>query len=104
LFKTNIQKAEQQQNGSEFLVKIEVPNDDLHEEYAKNEQQRIVLEMLDQLTKKDKEILSLYHNGFTYSEMAEILGINPNSVGKTLVRAIEKLKVTLKTQYHEMFE
>jgi RNA polymerase sigma-70 factor (ECF subfamily) len=104
LFKTDIQKGEHQQNGSELLGKIEVPNSDLHEEYAKNEKQRIVLEMLDKLTKKDKEILSLYHNGFSYAEMAEILGINPNSVGKTLVRAIEKLKIILKTQYHEMFE
>ena len=85
-------------------MKIEVPNGDLHEEYAKNEKQSIVLEMLDKLTKKDREILLLYHNGFSYAEMAEILGINPNSVGKTLVRAIEKLKIILKTQYHEMFE
>jgi hypothetical protein len=36
--------------------------------------------------------------------MAEILRINPNSIGKTLVRAIDKLKETLKTHYHEMFE
>ena len=104
IFKTDIQRTERQQNGSEILLKIEEPNSDLHEEYAKNEKQRIVLEMLDQLTKKDREILSLYHNGFSYAEIAEIMGINPNSVGKTLVRAIEKLKITLKTQYHEMFE
>jgi hypothetical protein len=32
------------------------------------------------------------------------LEINPNSVGTTLVRAIERLKTTLKIQYHEMFE
>jgi DNA-directed RNA polymerase specialized sigma24 family protein len=36
--------------------------------------------------------------------MAEILGINPNSVGKTIVRAIESLKEKLKTHYHELFE
>jgi RNA polymerase sigma-70 factor, ECF subfamily len=104
LFKTDIQRGEHQLNGSEILMKMEMPNGDLHEEYAKNEKHRIVIEMLDRLTEKDKEILLLYHQGFSYAEMAEILEINPNSVGKTLVRAIERLKITLKTQYHEMFE
>lgn len=48
--------------------------------------------MLNKLQEKEKDILLLYHNGFSYAEMAEIMEINPNSVGKTLVRAIEKLK------------
>ncbi|MDO9339880.1 MAG: RNA polymerase sigma factor [Bacteroidales bacterium] len=104
LFKTHINSTKNELRDSELLVRAEEPSGDLQEEYTKNEKQRIVLEMLDQLTKKEKELLLLYHNGFSYSEMAEIMEINPNSVGKTLVRAIERLKKTIKIQYHEMFE
>jgi RNA polymerase sigma-70 factor (ECF subfamily) len=98
----NSQKHESQNPGKR--LSFDEPSVDLQEEYSKNERKRIVFEMLEKLPEKEKEILLLYHNGFSYAEMAEIIGINPNSVGKTLVRAIEKLKITLKTQYHEMFE
>lgn len=104
LFKSDLYLARREQIDSEFLVRSEGSTGDLHEEYSAIEKQRIVLEMLDRLTEKDKEILLLYHQGLSYAEMAEILEINPNSVGKTLVRAIEKLKITLKTHYHELFE
>ena len=104
LFRTHINSAKHEQRDSVLRVRVEVPAGDLHEDYTKREKQRIVLEMLDQLSKKEKEILLLYQDGFSYAEMADIMGINPNSVGKTLVRAICRLKETLKIQYHEMFE
>jgi len=77
---------------------------DPHIDYIRSEKQQILAQMLDQMEGKENEILLLYNNGFSYAEMAEILGMNPNSVGKTLVRAIESLKRTLKIHYHEMFE
>jgi RNA polymerase sigma-70 factor (ECF subfamily) len=77
---------------------------DLQTEYINNEKQHIVIKSLDRLPLKDSEILLLYNNGFSYAEMAEIMEINPNSVGTTLVRAIEKLKEVLKNHYHELFE
>jgi RNA polymerase sigma-70 factor (ECF subfamily) len=104
LFKTHINSDKNEILDSELMRITEDPKGDLQEEYTDNEKQRIVFEMLDQLSEKDKEILILYHNGFSYAEMAEIMGINPNSIGKTLVRAIDRLKETLKIQYHEMFE
>lgn len=104
LFKTHINSNRHELNDAGILVKAEEPNFDLQTEYIRNEKQQIVIEMLERLTKKEKEILLLYHNGFSYAEMAEIMEINPNSVGTTLVRAIDRLKATLKIQYHEMFE
>jgi RNA polymerase sigma factor, sigma-70 family len=77
---------------------------DLQAEYINNEKEHIVIESLNRLPLKDSEILLLYNNGFSYAEMAEIMEINPNSVGTTLVRAIEKLKGVLKNHYHELFE
>jgi RNA polymerase sigma factor (sigma-70 family) len=104
LFKTEINSPEHKlinrDQGNESTNNIV----DLQEEYSRNERQRIVFEILGQLSKKEREILVLYHKGFTYAEMSEIMAINPNSVGRTVVRAIEKLKKSLKTQYNEMFE
>jgi RNA polymerase sigma-70 factor (ECF subfamily) len=104
LFKSDIRSARNKITDSEISVKGEVLAEDFQAEYSRNEKQRIVFEVLEKLDKKERELLLLYHNSFSYAEMAEILEMNPNSVGKTLVRTIEKLKVLLKTQYREMFE
>jgi RNA polymerase sigma-70 factor (ECF subfamily) len=77
---------------------------DILEEYTKHEQRQIVFEMLDKLGEKEKAIILLYNHGLSYSEMADVLELNPNSIGTTLVRAIGRLKETLKSHYHEMFE
>jgi RNA polymerase sigma-70 factor (ECF subfamily) len=104
LFKSDIRSARKKITDTEISVKGEVLAEDFQAEYSRNEKQRIVFEVLEKLDKKERELLLLYHNSFSYAEMAEILEMNPNSVGKTLVRTIEKLKVLLKTQYREMFE
>jgi RNA polymerase sigma-70 factor, ECF subfamily len=103
LFKTDF-SARIKISGPGIVSNGEEPAEDLQEEYLKREERRIVLEMLEKLDRKDREILLLYHDGFSYAEIAEILEMNPRSVGKTLVRAIGKLKELLKIQYHEMFE
>jgi len=76
----------------------------IDEEFAKQERRELVLQHLDQLPEKEKNLLLLYHNGLKYKEIAEVLDINPNSVGKLLVRSIIKLKQLLKTDYHELFK
>lgn len=77
---------------------------DLQPDLFNGEKQEIVLKMLDTLPDSMREILVLYNIGFSYAEMAEIMDLNPASVGTTLVRAINKLKEILKLHYHEMFE
>ncbi len=104
LSRTYLRSGNRKFNNSERVASDGNATSDLHEDYIKNERQHIVFNILMQLEEKEREILLLYHNGFSYAEMSEILGINPNSTGKTLVRAIDRLKETLKIQYHEMFE
>jgi RNA polymerase sigma-70 factor (ECF subfamily) len=77
---------------------------DIYEELVLNEKQKIVFDMLNRMSTREKEILLLYNKGLSYAEIADALGINPNSVGKTLVRAIDKLKENIKLHYHELFE
>jgi RNA polymerase sigma factor (sigma-70 family) len=103
-FRTKVDRENRMNRNNEALENNGKSTGDIHEDYARNERHQIVIQMLNHLDKRDKEILLLYHNGFSYAEMAEILEINQNSVGKILVRAIDRLKQTLKIQYHEMFE
>ena len=77
---------------------------DLNIELESDERKKIVLGIIDKMEEKDKEILLLYYDSFSYSEISEITGINYNSIGTTLVRAIQKIKNVLKLQYNEMFE
>lgn len=104
LFKTRLNSGRREQCDSGDMLKDKESTEDIQERYTVNEKQKIVMNILNKLPERDKSLLLLYNNGFTYAEMAEILRINPNSVGKTLVRAIDNLKEKLKIYYHELFE
>jgi len=103
-FRTQFTSDKQELQVIETINNHNDPSFDLQTDLSKVEKQEIVLRTLDTLPERTKELLVLYNNGFSYAEMAEIMELNPASVGKTLVRAIEKLKEILKVHYHEMFE
>ena len=48
--------------------------------------------LISKLDDKDQSLVVLYSEGYSYKEIAEITGINFNSVGKTLSRILEKLR------------
>jgi RNA polymerase sigma-70 factor, ECF subfamily len=79
-------------------------SDDIYDTYIRDERLSIVSASIAKMPEKEKNILLLYHNGFSYQEISEILNINYTSVGTFIARAVEKLKTILKSQYHEMFE
>lgn len=56
------------------------------------QQHSIVLEALQKLNAKDRMLLTLYDDGLSYKELAEVTGIKYTSVGKTLSRALNRLK------------
>ena len=74
---------------------------DEEEAQARKERRKLVFQVLEQLPAKEKNLLLLYHNGLKYKEIAEVLELNPASVGTLLVRAIDKLRLLLKRDYHE---
>lgn len=51
-----------------------------------------ILNLVETLNAKEKSVVVLYSEGYSYKEMAEITGIKFNSIGKTLERIIDKLK------------
>ena len=54
-----------------------------------------ILNVVERLGKKEKTMVVLYSEGYSYKEIAEITGRNFNSVGKTLSRIMEKIKKQL---------
>lgn len=66
------------------------------ETYLKKEKSDLVQEGIEGLKKRDRAILYLYAENFSYKEMSEALKINKNSVGKVLSRSIEKLQKYIK--------
>jgi len=66
------------------------------------EQEKIIHEALLKLKEHERMIVILYSENLSYKEIAEISGVRFSSVGKSLSRALEKLKPLLKNQYYEM--
>lgn len=66
----------------------EIQNETLEENQSSSE----VLFALQNLKEPDRVLLTLYNEGLSYKELSEATGIKFTSVGKTLSRAIKRLK------------
>jgi RNA polymerase sigma-70 factor (ECF subfamily) len=68
-------------------------------------QQRNALlhQAISELKPLEIKIVVLYSEEYAYKEIAEIAQINSSSVGKTLSRALNKLKLILKRLNYEMY-
>ena len=73
------------------------------ETVEQQQMQAILQKALKKLKPQEMKLAVLYSESFSYKEMAEIAGINPNSVGKTLSRTLQKLKTILKQMNYEMY-
>jgi RNA polymerase sigma factor (sigma-70 family) len=56
------------------------------------ERRRCAEEALARLSSRDQDCLVLRRSGLTYREVAEVLNINPNSVGQTISRALQRFE------------
>jgi RNA polymerase sigma-70 factor (ECF subfamily) len=57
-----------------------------------DEERRQLRHCLSLLSEKEQVLVSLYSEGMSYKELAEISGLRFTSVGTTLSRALTKLK------------
>lgn len=56
----------------------------------RNERVAVVREALDRLKERDRRLLLMREEGFTYEEMARAVGVAPTSVGTLLARAVRR--------------
>jgi RNA polymerase sigma-70 factor (ECF subfamily) len=73
------------------LARISTPlnPEDIH---LQNEERRLLQSALAGMKTNQAQMLILRSDGFTYDEIATVLGMNPASIGKLLARAEEKLR------------
>ncbi len=57
-----------------------------------NAERETVKRVLQQMTDRDRQALLLRYSGYSYSEIAEIIGVNPNIMGTLVSRALSRFK------------
>jgi RNA polymerase sigma factor (sigma-70 family) len=55
--------------------------------FERQQERKRVRQVLQSMRKRAAQILILRHSGLTYAEIAEVIGVSPNSVGTLLARA-----------------
>jgi len=71
---------------------IEIKNEVQIEIKNENQSSSEVLTALQKLKENDRVLLTLYNEGLSYKELSAATGIKLTSVGKTLSRALKRLK------------
>ena len=83
--------------------KIQRNYDQPSEKYEEGEDDREVIRIaLNAMNGEDRKLLVLYSEGYSYKEIAEISGMKFSSVGKTLSRALKKMKEVINKLDYEM--
>ena len=72
------------------------PDRDQGDGPSRNGEAALIRESLCRLPGREQALLQLYQDGLTYAEIADVLEINPKSIGKMLSRAIRKASDLLK--------
>lgn len=65
------------------------------ERVIRRERVAVVREALNELAPRDREMLLMRQEGFRYSEIAEVIGVAPGSVGTLLARALRRFEKAL---------
>lgn len=68
------------------------------EEAAESERKERVRAALEQLSERDREVLTLWDAGLDYAEIAERTGLAPSAIGTTLARARKRLVAAFETE------
>ena len=84
-------------NNNSFLERRQNEMLNPEENYLNTESRELLTKGIRRMKRKEQVLLELYAEDFSYKEMAEIIDMNPNSVGKTLARTIDKLYKNVKT-------
>ena len=106
-----IRKLQRERNIKELNKKI-TPEFEIEYSFEKKiitfeieqEKKRLVKQILDDMTDINREILYLrFMQGLNYTEIAEIMGINPDSVKKQVYRSIKKIRQSLGAKTNLIF-
>jgi len=80
------------------------PEDQPENDTLENKEKKALIRMaMSKLQPKERALLILYSEGFSYKEISDSTGIRFSSVGKTLARTLEKMENQLKSQRYDLY-
>lgn len=71
---------------------LEIEDNDTNVDDSEIYKKRLVDEMVKPLTDRQREILELVGNNYSYEEIAKLLGVHKGTVSRTVVRIKQKIK------------
>jgi RNA polymerase sigma factor (sigma-70 family) len=95
---TRKKSAQKKLETNEFAIGIpdgNEPSSELH--VLKRYERETVKHVLQQLSERDRQVLLLRYSGYSYTEIAEIVQVNPKIVGTMLNRALSRFE----RKYHD---
>lgn len=106
LYRAMLNKCVDRHRRNKFVNRESIVSDRYSdEETAERKEVKVLMDAsIAKLKVDDRKLVILYSEGFSYKEMAEVTGIQYTSIGKTLARALQKLKQELKRAGYEMFD
>lgn len=69
------------------------------EDLERAEKIRRVRQVLERIPPRDRELLILRESGFKYREIAEVIGVKPDSVSVLAARALERFRVAYEMEW-----
>jgi RNA polymerase sigma-70 factor (ECF subfamily) len=85
------------------LIALNETATDENQNFETQQRNALLHQAIAKLKPLEMKIIVLYSEDYSYKEIAEIAEINFASVGKTLSRTLDKLKIILKEQHYEMY-
>jgi len=106
VIKKNKKNRQLLEDSAEQISEFVMPgkDEDVEQRAIKNQERMIVKNAINNLPVRDQLILGLYQEGFSYSQMASMVGVRKVSMRTILYRAITKLEKDIKKgAKNEMF-
>lgn len=89
-FRKKIQERKLEERERSTLVEPSEPASDWL--VLRNAERETVKTVLRQLSERDRQVLLLKHSGYSYAEIADIIGVDTKIIGTVLKRALARFK------------
>jgi RNA polymerase sigma-70 factor (ECF subfamily) len=77
-------------------IQSDITTEKIEEDLIKKQETAILRKAIEKLPVRDRLILTLYKDGLSTLEIAQVIRVKKNSIGKILARSIEKLSKIIK--------
>jgi RNA polymerase sigma-70 factor (ECF subfamily) len=95
----DIQRNKKQFQNLESIAEYKIESNAIDDFEIKN----VITLAISKLKQQEKILVTVYSEGFSYKEIAELTGIKFSSVGKMLSRTLKKIEKELKNQKYELY-